>query len=253
MPDSSNNTETQSISVDQKIFQGFQGYNSIKKSKLQSSQAELKLKKVIISGNLYHMGYKNQLVVTGELNDVGSNIRANVTKSFRAGIELTTSFLISKKVKLNLNGTYSQNKIEDFAEIIYDYTYGYDIIENNYKNTDIAFSPNMIAAASVEYNPIKSLNLMVQTKYVGKQFLDNTSNSNRKIDAYQTVDARVSYSIFPKKMREITFNVLANNLFNTLYSSNGYTYSYVYGASVTENFYYPQAGTNFLVGMTIKF
>jgi iron complex outermembrane receptor protein len=210
--------------------------------------AELKLKKVIISGNLYHMGYKNQLVVTGELNDVGSNIRANVTKSFRAGVELTTSFLISKKVKLNLNGTYSQNKIEDFVEVVYD-DVTYAKIENNYKNTDIAFSPNMIAAASVEYNPFKSLNLMVQTKYVGKQFLDNTSNSNRKIDAYQTVDARISYSIFPKKIKEVSFNILANNILNTMYSSNGYTYQYL----GTNNFYYPQAGANFLVGMTVKF
>ncbi|MDB4533756.1 TonB-dependent receptor [Vicingaceae bacterium] len=214
---------------------------------------EVKFKKVLISGNLYYMDYKNQLVVTGELNDVGSNIRANVAKSYRAGLELMTSFLISKKVKLNLNGTYSQNKIEDFTEVLYDYTVGFDIVENNYKNTDIAFSPNMIAAASIEYNPFKGLNLMVQTKYVGEQFLDNTSNSDRKIEGYQTVDARISYSIFPKKMKEISFNLLANNIFNTLYSSNGYTYSYIVGETITENFYYPQAGTNFLIGMTLKF
>lgn len=210
--------------------------------------ADLKFKKVIVQGNLYFMDYNNQLILTGELNDVGSNIRANVAKSYRAGVELSTIILISKKLKLNLNGTYSQNKIKDFTEVVYD-DVTYAEIKNEYSNTDIAFSPSMIAAASLEYNPFKSLNLMVQTKYVGDQFLDNTSNSNRKIDAYQTVDARISYSIFPKKMKEISFSILANNILNTMYSSNGYTYQYL----GTNNFYYPQAGTNFLAGITMKF
>jgi len=210
--------------------------------------SEVKFKKMLISSNLYYMDYTNQLIVTGELNDVGSNVRANFKKSYRAGLELMTTFLISKKVKLNMNGTYSQNKIAEFVEVVYDDD-TYEKIENKHTNSDIAFSPNMIAAASIEYNPFKSLNLMLQTKYVGEQFLDNTSSSNRKIEAYQTVDARISYSIFPKKMKEISFNVLVNNIANTLYSSNGYTYQYL----GTNNFYYPQAGTNFLAGITMKF
>ena len=209
---------------------------------------EVKFNKVFVNANFYYMDYISQLVATGALNDVGSGIRENVSQSYRGGIEISTIILINKKIKLNLNGTYSQNKIEDFVEVVYD-DVTYAKIENNYKNTDIAFSPNMIAAASVEYNPFKSLNLMVQTKYVGKQFLDNTSNSNRKIDAYQTVDARISYSIFPKKIKEVSFNILANNILNTMYSSNGYTYQYL----GTNNFYYPQAGTNFLAGITMKF
>jgi len=215
--------------------------------------ADFTFKKVSITGNIYYMDYTNQLILTGELNDVGSSIRENVDKSYRAGFELMTSLLISKKVKLNLNGTFSQNKIQDFTEVLYDYTTSFDVVENNYSNTDIAFSPNVIAATSIEYNPYKGINLMLQTKYVGDQFLDNTSNSERKIDAYQTVDARLSYTIFPKKIKEISFNILANNIINTLYSSNGYTYSYIVGETITENFYYPQAGTNFLVGMTMKF
>ncbi|MGB0882609.1 MAG: TonB-dependent receptor, partial [Vicingaceae bacterium] len=210
--------------------------------------SELRLKKMLISGNLYYMDYTNQLIVTGELNDVGSNVRANFDKSYRAGFELMTTFLISKKVKLNMNGTYSQNKISEFVEVVYD-DITYEKIEIVHSNSDIAFSPNIIAAASIEYNPFKSLNLMVQTKYVGEQFLDNTSSADRKLEAYQTVDARISYSIFPKKMKEISFNVLVNNIMNTLYSSNGYTYQY-FG---TNNFYYPQAGTNFLAGITMKF
>jgi iron complex outermembrane receptor protein len=210
--------------------------------------ADFTFKKVIIQGNIYYMNYTNQLVLTGELNDVGSSIRANVDKSYRAGFELSTSFLISKKIKLNMNGTFSQNKIQDFTEIVYD-DVTYAEIQNDYPNSDIAFSPNLIGAASIEYNPFKGINLMLQTKYVGDQFLDNTSNSERKIDAYQTVDARLSYTLFPKRMSAITFNFLANNILNTLYSSNGYTYQYL----GTNNFYYPQAGINFLVGMTMKF
>ena len=184
----------------------------------------LKLKKLWLKANFYYMDYTNQLVLTGELNDVGSSRRTNVDKSYRAGIELEGTFLISKKVALNANATFSQNKIENFTEVLYDYTTDFDVIENNYTNTDIAFSPNVIAAASIHYNPIKQVNLMVQTKYVGKQFLDNTSNNNRAIDAYQTVDARISFILLPNKMRELSFHLMVNNIFDTMYSSNGYTY-----------------------------
>ncbi len=213
----------------------------------------LKLKKLWLKANFYYMDYTNQLVLTGELNDVGSSRRTNVDKSYRAGIELEGTFLISKKVALNANATFSQNKIENFTEVLYDYTTDFDVIENNYTNTDIAFSPNVIAAASIHYNPIKQVNLMVQTKYVGKQFLDNTSNNNRAIDAYQTVDARISFILLPNKMRELSFHLMVNNIFDTMYSSNGYTYSYIYNDLITENFYYPQAGTNFLAGLVLKF
>ena len=199
--------------------------------------ASFVLKKVRIKTNLYYMDYHNQLILTGALNDVGSNIRTNVSKSYRSGIELETNILVHKKITLNANGTFSQNKITNFTAP------GFPDIEH--QNTDIAFSPNIIAAASVEYKPLKRLILMVQTKYVGQQFLDNTSNLERKIEAYQTVDTRISYTVFPKRMKEITFNLLVNNIFNTLYSSNGYVY---YG-----NYYYPQAGTNFLAGVTMKF
>lgn len=214
---------------------------------------DYKSKKVYLQSNFYFMDYTNQLVLTGELNDVGSSIRTNVDKSYRAGVELIAQMLISKKVQVNFNTTLSQNKINEFTEVLYDYTNGFEIIENNYSNTDIAFSPNVISALGVEYVPIKSLNLMLQGKYVAEQFLDNTSNAYRAIDAYYTVDARVSYTLFPKKMKEVTINFMANNILNNLYSSNGYTYSYIYGDLITENFFYPQAGVNFLVGITAKF
>ncbi|HRN40693.1 MAG TPA: TonB-dependent receptor, partial [Vicingus sp.] len=216
---------------------------------------DVKLKKALFQLNFYYMDYKNQLILTGELNDVGSSIRTNVDKSYRTGVEFSANFLISKKVTLGFNTTLSQNKIDQFTEVLYDYTDWNEVVvvENKYKNTDIAFSPNIIAAGNIVYMPAKGLSLMLQTKYVGKQFLDNTSNAKRVIDAYKTVDGRLSYSIYPKKMREISFNLLVNNMLNSLYSSNGYTYSYIYEKLITENFYYPQAGTNFLMGLTFKF
>ena len=210
-------------------------------------------KKTTLQANLYYMNYKDQLILTGELNDVGSPVRMNVDKSYRAGVELMAGVVLSNKLRLKMNATLSQNKIADFTEVIYDYTNGYEVVENKYTNTDIAFSPNIISAAGLEYAPGESLSLLLQTKYVGQQFLDNTSNNNRAISAYQTLDARISYTIFPKSIKELNLNFMANNILNSLYSSNGYTYSYIYGAMVTENFYYPQAGTNFLCGLTLKF
>ena len=214
---------------------------------------ELKIKKILFQANLYYMDYKNQLVLTGALNDVGSPIRTNVDKSYRAGAELIGGLQINKKIQISANATLSQNKITSFTETLYDYTNGYDIIEINYSNTDIAFSPNLIAALSANYAPLKGLNLMLQGKYIGQQFLDNTSNTGRVIDAYYSIDTRASYSLYFKKLKELSFNLMANNITGNLYSSNGYTYSYIYGDMVTENFYYPQAGINLLGGVTIKF
>lgn len=215
--------------------------------------AEKKWKKIQLATNFYYMDYKNQLILTGEINDVGASIRTNVDKSYRTGIELSGNVLISKKIVINANATFSQNKIDAITETLYDYTNGFEEVKINYKNTDIAYSPNTIAFIGLEYKPFKTFSVELMTKYVGKQFLDNTSNNKRSIDSYQTLDARASYSFTLKKIKEISFNLLINNILNSMYSSNGYTYSYIYQDLITENFYYPQAGINFLVGTTIKF
>lgn len=203
--------------------------------------------------NFYFMDYRNQLILTGNLNDVGAPIRINVDKSYRVGVELVGNYMISKKLTLHGNATFSQNKINTFNEVLFDFTNGFDVIEIKHNNTDIALSPTVIAAFGLDYNIYKGLKLGLQTKYVGKQFLDNTSDSNRKIDAYSTLDGRLAYTFYPKKMKEISINLMVNNILNKKYSSNGYTFSYVFGDLITENFYYPQAGTSFLLGAAIKF
>jgi iron complex outermembrane recepter protein len=213
---------------------------------------ENKFKKGTIQTNLYYMNYFNQLIVTGELNDVGAVIRKNVDKSYRAGIELIGKFSLTKSLFWDFNLTLSQNKIKNFTEVVYDYTNGYDIIENHFTNTDMALSPNIIGFNRLTFNPIKSFFISFQSKYVGQQYLDNTSSQDRKIDAYLISDVNLSYKFKVKKLEELSVNLLVNNVFNQKYSSNGYTYNYVYENLIVENFYYPQAGINYLLGLTIK-
>lgn len=203
--------------------------------------------------NLYYMDYKDQLINTGRLNDVGSPIRQNVDKSYRRGIEITGAVALSKKLQYQANISLSQNKIESFTEVIYDYTNGFEVIENKKGETDISFSPNVIANGELVYQPLKGLEFGLQTRYVGEQYLDNTSNENRKLDAYLVSDLRAEYTIPFKWAKEVRLMARVNNLFDEEYSSNGYSYSYIYGATITENFYYPQATRNYLIGLNLRF
>jgi len=211
------------------------------------------------NANFYYMGYKDQLILTGQINDVGAYIRENVASSYRAGIELDAAYQLSSVWTLGGNLTLSQNKIREFTEYIDDYSVD-DFRQETfaYTNTDIAFSPNVVGSALIEYKPSKNLSLNWLSKYVGRQFLDNTANEARSLDAFFTNDLRISYSATPRFFKGLEVNLLINNLFNELYEPNGYTFSYfVPGGNgrelVTENFYYPQAGTNFLLGLRMKF
>jgi iron complex outermembrane receptor protein len=207
----------------------------------------------VINVNGFYMGYENQLVPTGELNDVGAIVRRNVAQSYRAGIELDATFSLRKNVQWNLNTTLSRNKISSFDEVTYDYTEDFDIVVKRFTDTDISFSPSVMGMSRFLWSPVKNVELDLITRYVGQQYLDNTQNDSRAIDAYTTTDFRVSYRIENKVFKMIEFNVLVNNVFNAKYVSNGYTYSYIVGSQVTENFYYPQAGTNFLAGLNLHF
>ncbi|WP_337041859.1 TonB-dependent receptor [Emticicia sp. 17c] len=209
--------------------------------------------KFTFDANVYYMNYRNQLVLTGQVNGVGEAIRVNVPKSYRAGIELVANWKFAPKWRLNANATFSQNKIRNFTETIVNYDGEADKI-NKYSKTDISFSPNVIAGGQLAYMPVKNLEFAWLPKYVGKQYMDNTSDDKRKLNAFFVNDLRVNYTVAPKIMKELTFSLLANNVLNHLYESNGYTYSYIYEQKVvTENFYYPQAGTNFLLAVKARF
>lgn len=201
----------------------------------------------------YLMAYQNQLVLTGQINDVGAYTRTNINQSYRTGIEPEFEVRFAKIVTIGGNLTLSQNKIKHFTEFVDDYDSGLQqAIEHN--TTDIAFSPNIIASGLIGVQPLKGLDISLISKYVGKQYLDNTSDNNRSIDAYFTQNVRINYTIKTKVIREIGINLLLNNVFNSLYEANGYTFSYIYGGEkTTENYYYPMAGFNFLAALTLKF
>jgi len=198
--------------------------------------------------NGYFMDYQDQLVLTGAVNAVGEAIRTNAASSYRLGVEASLNYQISKHLLWNGNVTLSQNRIQNFKEQMTDYD-TYDQVVINHGNTDIAYSPAVIAGNTLTY-AVGSFEASLLSKYVGKQYLDNTSNEARSIKAYATQDIRLKYAF----KKGPAFTLLLNNVLNELYSSNGYTYSYRYaGVTTTENFYYPQAGFNFLLGASIRF
>ncbi|PHR27221.1 MAG: TonB-dependent receptor [Fluviicola sp.] len=209
--------------------------------------------RLLVKANAYHMYYNNQLILTGQINDVGGYTRTNVDKSYRLGLELEAGYKITRKLNVTGNITFSQNKVAEFNEYIDNYDVGgQDTI--THLNTDLAFSPNIISSAGISYEAFKGFEINLLGKYVSSQFLDNTSTETRKIDGYFISNLQLSYTIKNKLFEEIRIGLAVNNLFNKMYQNNGYTWGYIYGGERTvENFYYPQAGRNFLTRLTIKF
>lgn len=207
--------------------------------------------------NAYYMHYQDQLVLTGKVNDVGAYTRSNVARSYRAGIELQAAYKPSDWISVQANATFSQNRIKDFTEYLDNYDDGTQAAFDH-GTSEIAFSPSVIAAGGITLRPFrtasgKGFSADILGKYVGKQYLDNSSNESRKLDAYGLCDVRLHYDPTMPVFRKIGFTLMLNNVFDKAYESNGYTYSYVYGGSTsTQNFYFPQAGFNWLLGVEVK-
>lgn len=212
--------------------------------------------KFMLSTNLYWMDYTNQLILTGKINDVGSYTRVNVPKSYRAGIEISAAYQVIKGLRLTGNITLSQNKIkafDEYVDVYYDTVpyYGQQVI--HHENTNLALSPNLISSVGFSLIPFKNCTVDWTTKFVGRQYLDNTSDINRSIKSYSYSSLAISYSLKHVLFNEIVFGLQINNIFNAMYVNNGYTFSYIYGGqTTTENFYYPQAGTNVMGRILIK-
>lgn len=208
------------------------------------------------TANAYGMWYRNQLVVTGKINDVGAYIRQNVDESYRIGFELQTSVRILKPLVFQANLSLSENRIRTFKEFIDDYDNGGQI-SNTYTNSPIALSPSMVSYGSLHYSLIRKnnnhLELCLTEKFVGRQFLDNTGNVNRSLPSFFVNDLRLNYSCRLKWVNEISVIIAVNNLFNVQYAHTGYTYSFIYEGLQTFNFAYPQAGRNYMVGLGLKF
>ncbi len=201
---------------------------------------------------LYYMNYKNQLVLTGKINDVGAYTRTNIDDSYRMGIELQGGAQVNKWLQASANISFSRNRLKNFNEFIDDYDAGGQKI-NSYKQSDIAYSPYIVGAATLNILPVKQFEIGLISKYVGEQFLDNTSNEKRKLDSYFTQDIRTAYSFSKKAFKNISLIAQVNNLFNTMYEPNGYTFSYYYNNELTtENYYFPMAGINWVVGLNVR-
>ncbi|RYY29552.1 MAG: TonB-dependent receptor [Chitinophagaceae bacterium] len=213
---------------------------------------ERKTERYSWSAVLYYMLYKNQLVQTGKINDVGVQTRTNIPDSYRMGVELQGRLLLTEWMNISGNLTLSRNRIKNFTEFIDDYDAGgQKVIDHG--ETDISFSPAVTGFGALNLSPIKNMEINLFSKYVSRQFLDNTSDKARSIDDYFVQDIRASYSLKGWLARDISLSAQVFNLFDRRYESNGYTFSYFYdGALTTENYYYPMAGINFMVGLNIK-
>ena len=202
---------------------------------------------------IYQMYYINQLVLTGQINDVGAYTRKNIPKSFRRGIELEGGASINNWLALSGNLTISENKIQSFTEYIDNYDNGgQDAVYH--QNTDISFSPNFIGGFTATLLPFKQFELSLVSKYVGKEYLDNSQSEQRKLNAFFVEDIKAGYTINIKGIKESRLFLQINNLFDTKYEPNGYTYVYVYNKAITtENGYYPMAGRNLMLGLNLRF
>jgi iron complex outermembrane receptor protein len=214
---------------------------------------EFKNSKLYANTNLYYMYYIDQLVLTGEINDVGAAIMTNVDNSYRLGLEVSTGFKVFEKLTIGANATISQNKIMDFKDYTDNWdTWGQEI--DTLGTTDLAFSPNVIVNGNISYEIFKNFKTSFISKYVGKQYIDNTSSNSRSIDPYFVNDLKFTYTLKTKSVKEIGFNLLISNLFNHEYESNAWTYKYSLGGErYIMDGYFPQAGINVIGGISLKF
>lgn len=208
---------------------------------------------ISIDINAYYMDYKNQLVLTGEINDVGAPVMTNILDSYRRGVELMAGFIVRPGLKWELNATFSQNRINDLRVYIDDWD-TWDQREEYHGASSLSFSPAIVSSSNISIHLFKDFKLNFISKYVGKQYIDNTENEDRILAAYFLNDLMIKYSFKPKFMKEIGFQIMLNNIFNVEYESNAWIYRY-YSGGVEGNLngYFPQAGINFYGGLSLKF
>ena len=199
----------------------------------------------------YYMLYKNELVLTGQINDVGEYTRTNTPRSWRLGLELQGGIKPASWFQASGNLTISQNKISNYTAYVDDYDNGGQV-STTFKETDMALSPDFIASGTISIYPTPLLEISLPAKFVGVSYLDNSESSLKKISNYYLQQVRIIYS--PKiKSGEVNFAFYLNNVFNKKYEATGYTYGYYTGGTlVNENWLFPQAGTNFIFSVNIK-
>jgi iron complex outermembrane receptor protein len=209
------------------------------------------------SVNLYGMFYIDQLVPTGELSNVGYSIMTNVDKSYRMGIELSAGIRLAEYVNWNINMTLSRNRIINFTEHYTDYNttdWTEQYLSKNLGDVNIAYSPSQVMSSDFDISVLKDVNLHLISKYVGKQYFDNTMNRGRTIDPYFVNNIRVDIAPRIKNLKRLDLQFMVNNIFNVKYENNAYGGNwYEDGNEKTWSYYFPQAGTNFMFRLGVKF
>ena len=207
------------------------------------------------NANAYYMLYNQQLVLSGRLDDVGNPIRTNSGESYRLGLELEAIIPVTSKLTLQPNMTLSSNKNKETFS-------SFNGELNNLGKTDISFSPELIAANAIVFQPIDDLQIALLSKYVGEQFMSNTEAELSKLDSFFVNDLNVSYTLKTNTIFDsIVFTGLVNNIFNEKYVSNGFFGTFDFDdpdsptgiSSGTFSGFYPQATTNFLIGVSLMF
>ena len=197
-------------------------------------------KRFYAGANIYFMDYKDQLVLTGELNEIGEPLAANIPDSYRAGIELTAGVKLACGFGWNANATFSHNRIKNFTEVLYDDN-TYEKWEIHHSDTPLAFSPAIIANNSFSYE-WRGLEAELQSQYVGKQYMSNYGIESHTLDAYFVTNLRLAYSFKFKGVKKITVGATIYNLFNEEYENNGYAGSGYYTDSEGNRHRYDYAG-----------
>jgi iron complex outermembrane receptor protein len=218
--------------------------------------------------NFYYMDYDNQLIKTGEINDVGYFTSKNVKNSFRKGVEIESSYILNNKLSLSGNLTISENKLDTLVQYVDNWDTG-DQNQVVHENTDLAFSPNLTWAANINYKYNKNTNFLLNTKYVGNQYIDNTSSEKRMLESYMISNFQIDYHIKSSIFTKAKISFLVNNLFDIEYVNNAWIYRYISDSSDPREYddyttkgdgniydkagYFPQATRNYLLGLTLGF
>ena len=218
--------------------------------------------------NFYYMDYDNQLIKTGEINDVGYFTSKNVKNSFRKGVEIESSYILNNKLSLSGNLTISENKLDSLVQYVDNWDTG-DQNQVVHENTDLAFSPNLTWVANINYKYNKNTNFLLNTKYVGDQYIDNTSSEKRMLESYLISNFQIDYHFKSSIFTKAKISFLVNNLFDIEYVNNAWIYRYISDSSDPREYddyttqgdgniydmagYFPQATRNYLLGLTLGF